>query len=64
MYVGTQTDTPIDCFYFIQAERKGRRENGGGILMHYGPKIVVTVSYSASMQVVTNAQMQMTIWLI
>ena len=22
VYVGTQTDTPIDCFYFIQAERK------------------------------------------
>ena len=22
IYVGTQTDTPIDCFYFIQAERK------------------------------------------
>ena len=22
VFVGTQTDTPIDCFYFIQAERK------------------------------------------
>jgi hypothetical protein len=22
IYVGTQTDTPIDCFYFVQAERK------------------------------------------
>ena len=22
VYVGTQTDTPIDCFYLIQAERK------------------------------------------
>ncbi len=22
VYVGTQTETPIDCFYFIQAERK------------------------------------------
>ena len=22
VYVGTQTDTPIDCFYFIQGERK------------------------------------------
>ena len=22
VYVGTQSDKPIDCFYFIQAERK------------------------------------------